>query len=138
MKAVVCRVGNEEFALDIGNVISIERMERVTPLPETPHYVIGMIEYRDKIITIVDLRSWLNKQSEAKEQQERIITVEYSDKIIGVIVDSATEIIDYQEEKLQEVKQISTDKAKKIINLEKENRIILVLDLSTLFSNLSY
>lgn len=135
MKAVVCKVGNEEFALKIENVISIERIEPVTDIPETPLYVKGMMEYRDQLITVMDLRVWLNKEPNVEEkEEERILIAEYDGKILGLIVDSVTEIIDFKEEDLQETNQITSEKVNEIVNFR--NRIVLLLNLDVLFSNI--
>lgn len=133
MKAVICKVGNEEFAIEIEHVISIERSEPITEIPETPYYVEGMMEYREQIITVIDLRSWLNKEPKPEQGEERILIAEKDSTIIGLIVDSVTEIIDFNEDDLQELNQNAAKKANKIINMG--NRIVLLLDLDNLFSN---
>lgn len=137
MKTIVCKVGKEEFALDIEHVISIERIQPLTEIPDSPYFVSGMMRFRGRIILIVDLKKWLSQADTQanSEQEKRIIIVENDGVIIGVVVDVATEILDIEEGSLQEVTEVSNEKADQILNLE--SRIILLLNIPILISKIT-
>jgi len=60
IQIVSFRIANEEFGIDIIKVQEIIRMVDITRVPNTPNYVIGVINLRGKVIPIIDMRRRLN------------------------------------------------------------------------------
>ena len=86
-------VGEEEFAIDILGVQEIIRMVELTPVPNAPHFVEGVINLRGKVIPIIDLRSRFGLPSAERTKDTRIIVVEISNTVLGFIVDSVEEVL---------------------------------------------
>ncbi|WP_233522926.1 chemotaxis protein CheW [Peribacillus saganii] len=63
MKIIAFRIGNEEFGLHIDQVFSIEQMQEVTPIPNMPEHVVGVIDLRGIVTPVIDLRKVLAKSS---------------------------------------------------------------------------
>lgn len=129
---VVFKLGNEEYAIDINNSKQIIDMENITPIPNTPEYIQGVMNLRGQIIPIIDLKKLLNI-SHNNNIKSRIITVEIKDFLVGIIVDNIKEIIWYLETDLEiapEIKEENNDYIKGLIN--KENRLVVLLDIERL------
>ncbi|SEF99995.1 purine-binding chemotaxis protein CheW [Caloramator fervidus] len=123
MQIVIFTLGNEKFALDTSIVHGIEKMMSITKVPNAPYYVRGLINLRGNIITVVDLKSLLNKY--AKDEEENIIVVEVNEEKIGLIVDKVDEVIEIENEMIEKsVENVSYIKG--IINLE--GQIITLLE----------
>jgi purine-binding chemotaxis protein CheW len=86
-------IGTEEYAVDILGVQEIIRTVEVTRVPKAPHYVEGVINLRGKVIPIVDLRLRFGLSSAELTKETRIIVVDVSRIIIGMIVDSVSEVL---------------------------------------------
>ena len=86
-------IGTEEYAVDILGVQEIIRMVEVTRVPKAPQYVEGVINLRGKVIPIVDLRLRFGLSSAEPTKETRIIVVDMSRIIIGMIVDSVSEVL---------------------------------------------
>jgi len=93
LQLVSFNIGEEEFGVDILRVQEINRMTHVTRVPNTPEYVVGVINLRGKVIPIIDLRLRLGLPKKAYEKDTRIVVVEIDNKVIGFIVDSVNEVI---------------------------------------------
>ena len=91
-KYVVFQLGKEEFALSVECVHSIEKLGEVTEVPNAPEYMKGITNLRGKILPIVDLKSLLSIQSPGKAEQFIVVTID--EKLIGLIIDEAKEVID--------------------------------------------
>ncbi|MCK4818419.1 purine-binding chemotaxis protein CheW, partial [bacterium] len=63
LQLVSFNIGTEEFGVDILKVQEINRMVEITKVPQTPHYVEGVINLRGKVIPIVDLRKRFNLET---------------------------------------------------------------------------
>lgn len=94
IKIIVFEIQNEEYALPVESVSSIERMHPITRVPDTPHYVRGVINLRGVITPIIDLRLRFGLDAQEPTDDTRIIIVEFNDMEIGLIVDAALDVID--------------------------------------------
>jgi purine-binding chemotaxis protein CheW len=135
-KAIVCRVGTEEYALEVSQVLSIERIQNIRPIPHTEAYMAGIINLRGTVIPVMDLREWLAiKSYEENEDQKRIIVTESQGKKLGLVVDAATDVLDIQESDIQQVDmEQGAKEAKRVANLN--GRLILILDVPKLIGQL--
>lgn len=86
-------LGNECYGIDISYVTEIIGIQAITPIPEIPDYVRGIINLRGKIIPVIDVR--LRFKKEAREYNDRtcIIVIDIQDISLGLIVDQVAEVL---------------------------------------------
>ncbi|TCS82960.1 chemotaxis protein CheW [Tepidibacillus fermentans] len=94
VKVIVFRLDSEEYGVDVQQVKSIERMEHITRVPNTPSFVKGVINLRGVIIPIIDLRNRLGISEKEYNDSTRIIIVHVEEMEVGLIVDAANDVID--------------------------------------------
>jgi len=94
-------LGQEEYGLPILAVREIIGLIDVTPLPQTPAYVKGVINLRGKIIPVIELRSKFGLPTVAYTAETCILVVEVAGEEegsasfqLGIIVDSVREVLD--------------------------------------------
>ena len=92
-QVVVFDLSGEVYALDILHVHEIIRIQPVTPVPGAPAYVEGLINLRGRVVPVVDLRKRFNLATREINDRSRIIVVQVSDDIVGVVVDAVSEVI---------------------------------------------
>ncbi|WP_374054250.1 chemotaxis protein CheW [Rossellomorea sp. FM04394] len=68
-KVVVVHAGKEEYALPIENVVSIERVEEVRPIPHLPSFVLGLVKVRGELIPVLDLANILYNTNAGAEKR---------------------------------------------------------------------
>lgn len=90
---VVFKLGEEEYAVDIMQVNTIERMMPITRVPKAPEFVEGVINLRGEIIPVIDLKKRFSLAPSEITADTRIIIVMLEDLTVGMIVDSATEVV---------------------------------------------
>lgn len=90
---VICRIGNEEFAVDVLSVQEINRIVEVTRVPKTPQYVEGVINLRGRIIPVLDLRKLFGLTGAKQTTQTRIVVVSVQARLVGLVVDSVEEVL---------------------------------------------
>lgn len=98
-KVLSFRLDREEYGVEILRVREIIGIIDVTPLPQTPAYVKGVINLRGKIIPVIELRTKFGLEPREYTEETCIIVVEVSDGgderfQMGVIVDTVSEVID--------------------------------------------
>jgi purine-binding chemotaxis protein CheW len=86
------RVGRENFGVPIEIVHEIVRMMDITVVPDAPAFIEGVINLRGKIIPIIDLRKRFAEQPQPS-RRNRILVAEIAGHHIGLVVDSANEVL---------------------------------------------
>ncbi len=86
-------VGAEEYGLDLLRVKEVIRMRQITWIPQAPPCVKGIINLRGDVIPIVDLRERFGLQSIEHTAMTRIIVVEVEGRPVGMVVDSASQVV---------------------------------------------
>ena len=87
------RIGRETFGLPIAMVREIVRLPEITSVPNAPEYIEGVINLRGRIIPVVDLRKRFGEKVVEASKKNRIVVVELETRAIGLIVNSASEVL---------------------------------------------
>lgn len=95
-------IGNEQFGVDILSVREIIRSAPVTPVPNSPMFVEGVINLRGDIIPVIDLRKRLNLFNEKSELDKNwVLILSINNRIVGFIVDKVTEVLKVPENNIE-------------------------------------
>jgi purine-binding chemotaxis protein CheW len=136
IQLVVFSLGREEFAVGITQVREIMRMEEITRMPKSPHFVEGIINLRGQIIAVVELAKRLNLETGERSGETRIIVVETEDIKVGMIVDSVSEVLRVAADAVEPSPTLATDISAAYLQgvLKQDNRLIILLDLTKVLS----
>ncbi|UFU01046.1 chemotaxis protein CheW [Radiobacillus kanasensis] len=105
-KAIVFQLQNEEYAIPVQQVGSIERIEHITRVPQTEEFVKGVINLRGVITPIIDLRKRFGMDEAEFTDSTRIIIVYMNDLEVGLIVDAAYDVIDIPTEQIEPTPEV--------------------------------
>jgi purine-binding chemotaxis protein CheW len=81
------------YAVDIMRIREIIRPQKLTPLPQAPPFVDGIINLRGVVIPVVDLRKRFNMEARDVSASTRLLIVKLSAQILGLVVDDVKEVI---------------------------------------------
>jgi purine-binding chemotaxis protein CheW len=90
---VACRIGSEEFALDVLSVQEINRVAEITRVPKAPSHVEGVINLRGRIIPVLNLRRRFGLPDIERTARSRIVVVSVRQRLVGLAVDSVEEVL---------------------------------------------
>lgn len=93
LQIVTFRVGEEDFSVSILKVQEIIRMSAITKVPRSPEFVEGVINLRGNVIPVIDLRKRFGLPEAERNSDTRTIVVDCGGKVVGLIVDSVTEVL---------------------------------------------
>ncbi len=106
---VVFKIGREDFALDILRAKEVVVLREITPIPESPGCVEGVMNLRGNLVPVIDLRKRLRAAPADCEMEERIIVVDVDGVLAGLIVDGASELIRVSESEIENVPDLLTE-----------------------------
>ena len=132
-KAIVFRLADETYGIEVDKVRTIERMSPVTRVPKTPPFVKGVINLRGNVVPVIDLRGRFGLPEVEPDANTRIVIVNVADMEVGFIVDSANDVIDLTEDMIEDPPEIVGGvKAKYLRGVAKleDGRLLVLLNLS--------
>lgn len=108
-KYLTFALGQEEYGLGILKVREIIGYVNVTAVPQTPHYVTGVINLRGQVIPVIDLRAKFGMEAAEVTDETCIIVVEIVEAgrtfSTGIIVDRVQEVLDIGGQQIEEATQ---------------------------------
>jgi len=99
-------IGREDFGLDIAHVIEIIGIQRITAVPDMPHYIQGVINLRGKVISVMDVRLRFGMESREYDDRTCVVVVNVGEDTVGLIVDRVNEVVEIGRSNIQPVPQL--------------------------------
>lgn len=132
-KYLVFRLNDHQYAVPLSDVKEVIGLPNVIPVPQSPNFLIGLINLRGKVISAIDLKKKLDMPKHAEQiKRPAVILVDGESTTIGCVVDSIQEVLSIKEEEIERsVEQnvpVSNTYIEGIARFE-EKPMILLLDL---------
>lgn len=129
------------YAVRSSEVQHMEMVEHITPVPNAPVFVDGVVFSRGQVVPVINLRARFGLSKTPYTLRSRLLIVKTKDRVVGMIVDSAREFRNIPAESIQPPQNAVADLAGDFISgiATLNDRLVLILDLNkTLhFSTLS-
>ena len=135
------RLGKGTFALKVGQVREIGKVEDITTVPKMPEYVEGVMNLRGQITTVIDLKkrfALCKDVNEARTAQSRIIVAEVGENQLGIIVDSVEDVMRVPRANISPPpKTLASDVDASFLTgiCKLENKLVMLLDLESILVN---
>lgn len=114
-KFLAFRVGDEDYGIEIRYVMEIIVVQKITEIPDLKKYVRGVINLRGKVIPVIDVRIRFELEHRPYDDRTCIIVVNVKDHIVGLIVDSVTEVVDIPEGQISPPPKVSKSPASRFV-----------------------
>ncbi len=93
MQLVVFTLDAEEYAVPITDLQEIIKVPDITPIPNAPHFIKGILNLRGKIVVVIDLEKRFRLVREEARELKHIIITEINKTSFGVVVDEVIEVL---------------------------------------------
>lgn len=126
----------ETYAVDVLNVREIIRIPPITRVPNSPGYVLGVINLRGKVIPVISLRRRFQIADEEENAKQRIIVTEAGGELVGFLVDGVHEVMRIRTSEMAPAPEIANqEQSRDCIRgvLATSNGLVMVIDLDKLF-----
>ena len=101
-------LSKEEYGVNILCVREIIGIMDITTVPQTPQFVKGVINLRGKIIPVIDLRLKFDMPEKTADKETCIIVVETKETLMGVMVDTVSEVMDIDAAQIEDAPSFGT------------------------------
>jgi len=139
-KYLVFHLGREEFGVEVLKVREIMGLQDITAVPQTSHFVKGVINLRGKVIPVIDLRLKFGLESAEYTQRTCIVVVRVEERgqplMVGVIVDGVSEVLTMQDGDIEDTPEFGDDlRVDYILGMAKiKGKVKILLDIDRVLS----
>ena len=131
LQIVGFHIGRETFGLPIGLVHEIVRPPEITNVPHAPEYVEGVMNLRGRIVPVIDLRRRFGESAVENRRKNRILVVDVEGRAVGLVVDSASEVLKISDTQIEPPPNVFADEATNYVTgvAKYDGRLIILVDL---------
>ncbi|MCE5336782.1 MAG: chemotaxis protein CheW [Desulfobacteraceae bacterium] len=134
------KLEEEVFALDIAKVREVLDFTKVTKVPQTPDFMLGVINLRGSVVPVVDMRLKFGLTRTEKTLNTCIIIVEVDMEgettVLGALADSVQEVMELDPDRIEPPPRIGTRLKTTFIKGmgKRDEKFIIILDIDKIFS----
>lgn len=136
IQLIVFRAGNEEFGVKIDAVREIIKIDVITPIPESPDFIKGIINVRGEIVTAIDIKSRFDLNEPDTVEAKHIVVTKQGENLFGLIVDEVIEVLRIMKKDIKPTPSLLDKINEKYVSgiISHDNRLIILLDLDQVLS----
>ncbi|MEZ9614687.1 chemotaxis protein CheW, partial [Vibrio sp. 10N.286.45.C10] len=110
---VTFQLEEETYGINVMQVREVLRYSEIAPVPGAPDYVLGIINLRGNVVTVIDTRSRFGLMQGEITDNTRIIVIESERQVIGILVDSVAEVVYLRSSEIDTTPSVGTDESAK-------------------------
>lgn len=134
---VTFRLDNETYGINVMQVQEVLRYTEIAPVPGAPAYVMGIINLRGNVVTVIDTRSRFGLPSAEVTENSRIVIIEAEKQVIGILVDSVAEVVYLRSSEIDSAPNVGTEDSAKFIQgvSNRDDELLILVDLNKLLND---
>ncbi len=134
---VTFQLEEETYGINVMQVREVLRYTEIAPVPGAPDYVLGIINLRGNVVTVIDTRSRFGLMQGETTDNTRIIVIESERQVIGILVDSVAEVVYLRSSEIDTTPSVGTDESSKFIQgvSNRDGKLLILVDLNKLLSD---
>jgi purine-binding chemotaxis protein CheW len=127
---VVFKVAGAEYAISASEVVQMESFTGATPVPGAPQHVAGLVQVRGRVVPVVDARSRFGAPPAQRTLDSRVVVGQVGTRTVGLLVDSAREVVKLAPEQLQPPPRLVAEQAKGFVKAVAQvgTRLLMLID----------
>lgn len=137
LQCVTFTLESETYGINVMQVQEVLREVEVAPVPGAPHFVIGIINLRGNVVSVIDARIRFGLATKESDDMSRIIVIEVQHQIIGILVDSVAEVVDVDPGEIDTAPNVGNAETSKYIDgvVSRGDKLLILVDLNKLLSD---
>jgi purine-binding chemotaxis protein CheW len=134
---VTFRLENESYGINVMQVQEVLRYTEIAPVPGAPPYVLGIINLRGNVVTVIDTRSRFALPNAETTDQTRIVIIEAENQVVGILVDAVAEVVYLRQSEIETTPNVGNEESAKFIQgvCHKNDELLILVDLEKLMSD---
>ncbi|MFY0642241.1 chemotaxis protein CheW [Bermanella sp. WJH001] len=134
---VTFRLDNETYGINVMQVQEVLRYTEIAPVPGAPPYVLGIINLRGNVVTVIDTRLRFGLSETETNDQTRIVIIETENQVVGILVDAVAEVVYLRQSEIETTPNVGNEETAKFIQgvCHKNEELLILVDLEKMMSD---
>jgi len=137
LQYVTFRLDNETYGIDVMQIQEVLRHTEIAPVPGAPDYVLGIINLRGNVVTVIDTRRRFGLAEADVTDATRIVVMESSNQVMGILVDSVAEVVYLKASEIETAPNVGNDESARFIQgvCNKNGELIILVEFDKMLTD---
>lgn len=128
---------DEVYGINVMQVQEVLRITEIAPVPGAPSYVLGIINLRGNVVTVIDTRTRFGLPTKEVDDASRIIVIESEKQVVGIMVDAVAEVVELRETDIDVAPNVGTEESSRYIQgvATQGDSLLILVDLNKLLTD---
>ena len=133
---VTFKLDGETYGVNVMEVQEVLRVTDIAPVPGAPGYVLGIINLRGNVVSVLDTRRRFGLQSIDNSDATRIVIIESGGQTVGIRVDAVAEVLDVDSSEIESSPDVGNDESSRYISgmVSRDDELVILIDVSKIIS----
>jgi len=134
---VTFQLDGEMYGINVMQVQEVLRLSEIAPVPGAPDYVIGIINLRGNVVTVIDTRRRFGLMPTEANDLTRIIIFEVNGHVAGMQVDSVAEVVYLHQSEIETAPNVNSDDSSRFIQgvNSRGGKLLILIDADKVLSD---
>ncbi|PIE43856.1 MAG: chemotaxis protein CheW [Gammaproteobacteria bacterium] len=136
LQYVTFRLDNETYGINVMQIQEVLRYTEIAPVPGAPDYVLGIINLRGNVVTVIDTRKRFGLTEADVSDHTRIVVIEIAGQVLGILVDSVAEVVYLRQSEVETAPNVGNEESAKFIQgvCNKDGELIILVEFEKLLT----
>mgnify|MGYP000370787417 FL=1 len=137
LQYVTFRLADETYGLNVMQIQEVLRYTEIAPVPGAPDYVLGIINLRGNVVTVIDPRRRFGLADAEITDATRIVVMESANQVMGILVDSVAEVVYLKASEIETAPNVGNEESAKFIQgvCNKDGELIILVEFDKMLSD---
>lgn len=133
---VTFHLEEETFGINVMQVQEVLRVSEIAPVPGAPDYVLGIINLRGNVVTVIDTRKRFGMPPGEVDDNSRVVIIESQGQIFGILVDSVAEVVELRRSEIDMAPNVGNEENARYIQgvATVDSDLLILVDLNKLLT----
>lgn len=134
---VTFHLAGETYGVNVMQVQEVLRYTEIAAVPGAPSYVIGIINLRGNVVTVIDTRHRFGLAPGEVNDNTRIVIIEAEKHVVGILVDSVAEVVYLKQSEIETAPNVGNEESAKFIQgvCHKNEELLILIELDKLLTD---
>ena len=137
LQCVTFRLEGEIYGINVMLVQEVLRVTEIAPVPGAPDFVLGIINLRGNVVTVIDTRKRFALPAREMDDSTRIVIIESDQQTVGIVVDGVSEVVNVGREEIETAPSVGNDETARYIEgvVSRGDDLLILVDLNKLLTD---
>ncbi|MCG8613138.1 MAG: chemotaxis protein CheW [Pseudomonadales bacterium] len=137
LQYVTFRLDDETYGINVMQIQELLRYTEIAPVPGAPDYVLGIINLRGNVVTVIDTRKRFGLCEADVSDHTRIVVIEVAGQVVGILVDSVAEVVYLRQSEVETAPNVGNEESAKFIQgvCNKNGELIILVEFEKMLTD---